>query len=290
MKEIESFIEYLDFEKRFSKHTSLNYEIDLKEFLEFQKKDINSIDINDIREYLKFLYDKKYSNATISRKVSSLKSFFKYLSGENKIQENPMLLISNPKKEKKLPNFLNYEDLEKLLNIPDLKISDGQRDALIMEMLYSTGIRVSELVNIKIKDIDFTDEKIIILGKGDKERYVYYGSKCQNLLKLYLKEGRKDLPQSEYLFTNKHGNKINDRVIRMIIERNTKLAGIKQHVTPHTLRHTYATHMLNEGADLKSVSDLLGHENLSTTQIYTHVSNERLRNVYLNSHPRAKKR
>ena len=290
MKEIESFIEYLDFEKRFSKHTSLNYEIDLKEFLEFQKKDINSIDINDIREYLKFLYDKKYSNATISRKVSSLKSFFKYLSGENKIQENPMLLISNPKKEKKLPNFLNYEDLEKLLNIPDLKISDGQRDALIMEMLYSTGIRVSELVNIKIKDIDFNDEKIIILGKGNKERYVYYGSKCQNLLKLYLNEGRKDLPQSEYLFTNKHGNKINDRVIRMIIERNTKLAGIKQHVTPHTLRHTYATHMLNEGADLKSVSDLLGHENLSTTQIYTHVSNERLRNVYLNSHPRAKKR
>lgn len=290
MKEIESFIEYLDFEKRFSKHTSLNYEIDLKEFLEFQEKDIKDIDINDIREYLKFLYDKKYSNATISRKVSSLKSFFKYLSGENKIKENPMLLISNPKKEKKLPNFLNYEDLEKLLNIPDLKISDGQRDALIMEMLYSTGIRVSELVNIKIKDIDFTDEKIIILGKGNKERYVYYGSKCQNLLKLYLKEGRKDLPQSEYLFTNKHGNKINDRVIRMIIERNTKLAGIKQHVTPHTLRHTYATHMLNEGADLKSVSDLLGHENLSTTQIYTHVSNERLRNVYLNSHPRAKKR
>ena len=219
-----------------------------------------------------------------------MKSFFKYLEGLDKIKTNPMLLISNPKKERKLPNFLNYGDLDKLLSVPNLKTDDGQRDALIMEMLYSTGIRVSELVNIKISDINKNERKILVLGKGNKERYVYYGTRCEELLNLYLKDGRTSLPGGNYLFLNKHGRKMNDRVIRMIIDRNVKLAGLKVHVSPHVLRHTYATHMLNEGADLKSVGDLLGHENLSTTQIYTHVSNERLRNVYLNAHPRAKKR
>lgn len=290
MKELEDFLNYLEYEKRFSKHTVLNYKKDLEDFLKFYDGKINGVDVSDVRLYLKELYDKKYSNATISRKISSLKSFFKYLEAEDKIKTNPMLLISNPKKEKKLPNFLNYNDLDKLLNIPNLKTADGQRDALIMEMLYSTGVRVSELVNIKLGDINHSEKKIIILGKGNKERYVYYGSKCEELLNLYLKDGRKKYPAGEYLFSNKHGQKINDRVIRMIIEKNTKLAGLKIRITPHTLRHTYATHMLNEGADLKSVGDLLGHENLSTTQIYTHVSNERLRNVYLSAHPRAKKR
>ena len=198
-----------------------------------------------------------------------------------------MLLISNPKKEKKLPSFLNYNDLEKLLNTPNLNTNKGQKEALIIEMLYSTGIRVSELVNIKLKDINRKDQTIIILGKGNKERYVYYGTKCKQLLDLYLNNKK---IESEYLFPNNHGKKLNDRTVRTIIEKNTKLAGLKIKVTPHTLRHTYATHMLNEGADLKSVGDLLGHENLSTTQIYTHVSNERLRNVYLNAHPRAKQK
>lgn len=290
MKEIEEFINYLEYEKRFSPHTSLNYKKDLISFLEFTDKSVGNIEVNDVRKYLKELYDKKYSNATISRKISTLKSFFKYLEAEDKIEVNPMVLISNPKKEKKLPSFLNYKDLDKLLNIPNLKTDEGQRDALIMEMLYSTGVRVSELVNIKLSDINHSEKVIKVIGKGNKERYVYYGSKCKELLDLYLKDGRTSLPSSIYLFPNKHGNRINDRVIRMILERNAGLAGLKVHVTPHTLRHTYATHMLNEGADLKSVGDLLGHENLSTTQIYTHVSNERLRNVYLNTHPRAKKR
>ena len=287
MKEIEKFINYIKYEKRFSDHTSLNYQKDLTDFIEYENKAINNISLNDIRNYLKYLYDKKYTNATIARKISTLKSFFKYLENENIIKTNPMLLISNPKKEKKLPNFLNYEDLDKLLNAPNLKTEEGKRDALIIEMLYSTGIRVSEIVNIKINDINKSDNSIIILGKGNKERYVYYGSKCQNLLENYL--ANKTI-NSEYLFPNKHGKKLNDRAVRTIIDKNTKIAGLKIKVTPHTLRHTYATHMLNEGADLKSVGDLLGHENLSTTQIYTHVSNERLRNIYLNCHPRAKKR
>ena len=286
MNYIEEFLNYIKYEKRFSNHTIINYQKDLLDFQDYINKNINNIEINDIRNYLKELYNKKYTNSTISRKVSTLKSFFKYLESEDKIKKNPMLLISNPKKEKKLPTFLNYNDLDKLLNTPNLNTQEGKRDALIMEMLYSTGIRVSELVNIKLKDINQSDQTIIILGKGNKERYVYYGSKCKELLDLYLKDNQ----TNEYLFTNKHNNKLNDRMVRMILEKNTRLAGLKVRVTPHTLRHTYATHMLNEGADLKSVGDLLGHENLSTTQIYTHVSNERLRNVYLNTHPRGKKR
>ena len=285
MKEIQSFLEYLKYEKNFSDHTIINYKDALEDYYNYIKK--IDVDLNDIRSYQKYLYDQKYKNTSISRKISSLRSFYKYLEAENIIKNNPMVLISNPKKEKKLPNFLNYNDIEKLLNAPSLENKEGIKEALIMEMLYSTGIRVSELTNIKLEDINHKEKSILVLGKGSKERYVYYGNKCNDLLNLYLKNKENE---SIYLFTNKHGNKLNDRMVRMIIEKNTKLAGITVHVTPHTLRHTYATHMLDGGADLKSVGDLLGHENLSTTQIYTHVSNERLRNVYLNSHPRAKKR
>lgn len=284
---VDKFLDYLKYEKNFSDHTIINYRVDLDEFYKFlNNNNIKDVDVNLIREYLKELYNKKYSPSSISRKVSSLKSYFKYLEAENKIKNNPMTLISNPKKEKKLPNFLNYNDLEKLLNTPDKETEEGIRDLLILEMLYSTGIRVSELVNIEIKNINYGEHKILVLGKGNKERYVYYGTKCQNILNNYLKVRKAN---TNYLLVNKHGNKLNERTVRKIIEETTKKAGINVHVTPHVLRHTYATHMLNEGADLKSVGDLLGHENLSTTQIYTHVSNERLRNVYLNSHPRAKK-
>lgn len=290
MQEVKKFLDYLELERKFSANTVLNYEIDLKEFVDFiVSKDLNEIEIKDIRRYLEYLNEQKYHVSSISRKVSSLKSFFKYLKAEKMIDNNPMALISNPKKEKKLPVFLNYQDLDKLLNTPDLNTGVGQRDALILEMLYSTGIRVSELANLKLKDINFGEHKILILGKGNKERYVYYGTKCQKLLDKYLSDGRTMYPASAYLFSNKHGNKLNERMIRMIIDECGRKAKLNVHVTPHVLRHTYATHMLNEGADLKSVGDLLGHENLSTTQIYTHVSNERLRKVYLSSHPRAKK-
>lgn len=282
MKNIDEFLNYLKYQKNFSEHTIKNYEIDLNDFNKFINKQKINTDL--IRKYLKKLYDNKFSNRTISRKVSSLKSYFKYLESENIIDDNPMSIISNPKVEKTLPNYLNYDDLEKLLNYPDISKKNGLRDALILEMLYSSGCRVSELTNIKVKDIDFDDRKILILGKGNKERYVFYGTKCEDLLKKYL-----DKEYHEYLFTNKHGSKLNERIVRKIVEDNARRAGLEVHVTPHTLRHTYATHLLNDGADLKSVGDLLGHENLSTTQIYTHISNERLREVYLKAHPRARK-
>ena len=284
MKNTYKFLDYLKYEKGFSDHTIRNYEIDLKEFYDFASDE--KVDIELVRKYLRKLYEKKYSSRTISRKVSSLKSYFKYLESEGVIKDNFMRLISNPKIEKTLPNYLNYDDLERLLNYPDTSNKYGLRDALILEMLYSSGVRVSELANMKLKDINFKERKILILGKGNKERYVYYGSKCEKLLDKYLKIDHRDSP---YLFIGKKNEKLNEREIRSIVTEAAKKAGIEVHVTPHTLRHTYATHMLNDGADLKSVGDLLGHESLSTTQIYTHVSNERLRQVYLSAHPRAHK-
>ena len=285
MKYVYKFLDYLKYERGFSDYTIKSYSTDLKEFYEFSKKDTVNIEL--VRKYLRYLYEKNYSNRSISRKVSSLKSYFKYLEGEGIIKDNFMILISNPKLKKTLPNYLNYQDLEKLLNFPDRNNKYGLRDALILEMLYSSGVRVSELANMKLKDIDFKDKKILVLGKGNKERYVYYGSKCDSLLKKYLDMDHMDSP---YLFIGKRKDRLNEREIRLIVTESAKKAGINIHVTPHTLRHTYATHMLNEGADLKSVGDLLGHESLSTTQIYTHISNERLRQVYLKSHPRAHKK
>ena len=281
---IYKFLDYLKFEKGFSDYTVKSYETDLKEFYDFAGDD--EANIETVRNYLRKLYEDKYSSRSISRKVSSLKSYFKYLEGEGIIKDNFMRLISNPKIEKTLPNYLNYDDLEKLLNFPDRSNKYGLRDALILEMLYSSGVRVSELANMKLSDIDFNEKKILILGKGNKERYVYYGSKCADLLDKYLKIDHRESP---YLLIGKRSEKLNEREIRSIVTDTAKKAGISVHVTPHTLRHTYATHMLNDGADLKSVGDLLGHESLSTTQIYTHVSNERLRRVYLSAHPRAHK-
>lgn len=278
------FLNYLKKEKGFSENTVKNYEIDLNQFEEYLKQNkIKNPNFGQIRNYIKFLEEKKYKERTISRKISTLKSYYKYLESEKIIKDNPLNLISNPKTPKNLPNYLNYEDIEKMLNTPE-ENKVGEREKLIIEMLYSCGLRVGELVNIKITDINQKERKILIHGKGKKERYTYYGTKCQNLLKIYLK----NYEPKDYLLTNKHQKKLDEKIVRNIVTDISRKSGIEKHITPHTLRHTYATHMLNEGADLKTVSELLGHENLSTTQIYTHVSNERLREVYLKNHPRAK--
>lgn len=291
-KLINDFLKYLDIERHYSEHTIISYRTDLEEFKEYLgNKNIKDTDYKYIRNYLTYMFDKKYEKKTISRHISTLRSFYKYLLEEKIIKKNPMTLISNPKLDKKLPNFLYYDELEILLNIPDKSTILGLRDALILELLYSTGIRVSELINIKLKDINRSDKKILIMGKGSKERYVLYGEVLDNLLDEYLSISRIKLNKnSEYLILNKDGNKITDRGIRLIISKILKKGEIDYHVSPHTLRHTFATHMLENGADLKSVQELLGHENLSTTQVYTHVTNERLRSVYLKTHPRAKEK
>ena len=294
MKEVIDFLKYLKDEKNYSKYTVINYGKDLKLFMSFLKDEkiekIDNVDYQIIRLYLSFLYDREYSKKAIARHISTLKSFFKYLMKEKIIDENPMTLISTPKLDKKLPKVLYNEQLESILNIPDINEPLGQRDSVILETIYSTGVRVSELVSIKIADINFNDKKIKILGKGNKERYVLYGKVLEEKMNRYLHDGRNKLIKNnnDYLLLNKDGNKLTTRGVEKIIEKNLKKAGINIKITPHTLRHTFATDMLNNGADLKTVQELLGHESLSTTQIYTHVSNERLRRVYLSTHPRSK--
>lgn len=294
-KYLEKFMEYIEYEKNYSFYTEQGYERDIISFFEFLKSEninnIKDVDYKIIRRYLMQMYDKEYSKKTIARNVSTLKSFFKFLTSENIIENNPTLLISNPKLDKKLPNYVTYEELESLLKIPDQTTKLGLRDALIMEILYSTGIRVSELVNIKLSDISFSSKQIKIFGKGSKERYVMFGQVCNNLLDKYIGSSRVEIlngKSNSFLILNNRGNKMSERGVEIIISNIVKRSGLKIHVTPHTFRHTFATHLLNEGADLKSVQQLLGHENLSTTQVYTHISNDRLRNVYLNNHPRAK--
>lgn len=294
-EEIIKFIEELEFEKNYSNFTITNYEKDLYLFLEYLNenniKRYNDVEYQNIRLYINYLYDLNYNNKTISRHISTLRSFFKYLKIKNIINENPMLLISNPKLDKKLPKYLNYEDTEKLLSAFDKNNIIGIRNSLILEMLYSTGIRVSELTNIKFNDISMNARSIKITGKGNKQRIVYFGSKCYELINLYLKTSYSilNIYNIDYLILSKTGKKINDREVRSIIDDAASIAGINMKISPHVLRHTYATHMLDGGSDLRSVQELLGHSNLSTTQIYTHLTNEKIRSVYLNTHPRAKK-
>lgn len=289
------FIDELIYEKKYSDLTVKGYLKDLDLFLEFlyenNIKQYKNIKYNDIRLYISYLYELKYNNKTISRHISSLRSLFKYLKSKNIIDNNPMILISNPKLDKKLPKYLNYDDLEKILNIYPKNTFIGIRNSLILEMLYSTGIRVSELINIELNDISMHDKTIKITGKGNKQRIVYFGSICHDLLKLYLSKSYNNLNKNNlnYLFISKTGKKINDRQVRFIVDEGAAMAGINMKISPHVLRHTFATHMLNDGADLRSVQELLGHENLSTTQVYTHLTNDRIRRVYLSAHPRARK-
>lgn len=293
MDELNKFIEYLNIEKNYSKYTINDYRYNLESFLKYLDSvdiPLQQVDDNTIRNYIMVMYNEKLSKKSISQHISSLRSFFKYLVNNKFMIEDPTLLISNPKLDKRLPHALSVNEVEGMLAKPKQDDTLGLRDALILEMLYSTGVRVSELVNIKLDDINYGGYTIKILGKGSKERYVLYGTLCANLLTKYLNDSRSilNVKNSDYLFLNARGGNITTRAIRDIIDKyDTDING---HVSPHTLRHTFATHMLNDGADLRSVQELLGHENLSTTQIYTHVSNERLRNVYLKTHPRAKEK
>jgi len=291
-KEVSIFLNYLQNEKKYSEYTIENYHRCLENFYQYLKEKkvtLKEVDYNFLRTYLVYLYEKDYSKKTICLQISSLRSFFHFLLKEKIIKSNPMILIKNPKMDKKLPKFLNVQELEKLYTVLDLETPIGIRDTLILELLYATGVRVSELVTIKISDIDFSNKSIRILGKGSKERNVLYGTKCEKYLRLYLNIRNTFIKkQTDILLINQKGQPLTERGIRYILNKIVDAAALKHSISPHMLRHTFATHLLNEGADLKTVQDLLGHTNLSTTQIYTHVSNERLRRVYLENHPRAK--
>ena len=294
-KEIDKFIEYLKYQRNYSDCTCNNYNKDLNEYNSFilsNKINYKNMDYNEAKEYVIYLNKKNDAKSTISRKLSSLRTFYKYLVLNNKVESNPFLLVSSPKKEKRIPKFINYNNMEEILNVPNIKTKEGQRERVILEVLYASGVRVSELVNIKLKDIDFSNKNILIFGKGSKERLVSFGDYALDYINLYLKEGRNlllDGVKSDYLIVGKKSEKLTTRRVEQIIYDIIKRTSIKLNITPHMFRHTFATHLLDNGCDLLVVQELLGHASLSSTEIYTHVSNEHLREVYLKCHPRNKR-
>ncbi len=290
-KDIEKFIRYLKEQKNYSKYTIINYEEDLyflKAYLE--KEDISYLDVDYsvIRLYFNYLDSFNYSKNTIAKKITSARSFYKYLARNNKIKTNPFSLCSLPKKDNLLPKFLYYNELEEMFSSCD-DSNLGIRNRCILELLYATGMRVGELVNIKLNDIDLKEKYIKILGKGNKERIVYFGDYAKEYLEKYIYEVRDNLlknKKSDYLFINNSGTNLSARGVELVIKNIIKETSIKSNITPHVLRHTFATHLLNEGCDILSVQELLGHESLRATQVYTHITNEGLRNIYNISHPR----
>lgn len=294
-RQVEQFLKYIKEQKQYSKNTILGYQKDIEQFLSFLKEQkiisFEQCNYELMRQYLLYLHQFSYTSKTICRHISTLRSLFKYLKYKKYIVDNPMTLIRNPKTEKKLPHFLYYQDLEKLLSTEESKTPLDFRNDLLLELLYSTGVRVSELIAIKLSDIKFSEQKIYILGKGNKERIVLYGSICKEKLEKYLSVRGELVNQEEpHLLVDFKGKPLTPQGIRYIMNQIVQKKALNMHVHPHMLRHTFATHLLNEGADLKTVQELLGHENLETTGIYTHVSNEQLRKSYLDHHPRAHKK
>ena len=294
-KDLHDYLDYLKYQKNYSDYTIENYKHDIIEYLEYlssESLEFKSIEYSDIRFFLMYLKDtKKDDNTSINRKLSSLRGFYKYLANEKIVKSNVFSLVNGPKKSRKLPRYFEYNELEELFNVPDTRTPLGQRDSLILEMLYATGVRVGELVNIKVSDIDLGRRNIIILGKGNKERFVTYGEYCEDILKTYLNTGRVSLnvKQSDYLFLNNNGGRLTDRGVRFILDKLIQKTSLNKNISPHMIRHSFATHLLNEGCDLLTVQKLLGHESIKATQIYTHVTTDRLKEVYYNSFPRAKK-
>lgn len=289
------FIEYLQIEKNASPYTITCYQKDLRVFFVFLSCEginkLEHVDQRSVRLFLTGLYKKKLSRRSVARVISCLRSFYRFLEREKIVRENPFIQITLPKAAKPIPSFLYKEELQKLFEINDLSHPLGQRDQAIIETLYATGIRVSECQGLLLEDIDFSIGSMFIKGKGRKERYVLFGKFAEEALQNYINNGRNQkminkLPTNN-VFLNRNGAPLTVRGIRHILSRMVEKAALTVQVHPHKLRHTFATHMLNEGADLRTVQELLGHENLSSTQVYTHVTKDHLKRVYMNSHPRA---
>lgn len=283
---LEKYNEYLKYELNYSFYTIKEYVLHVKDFITYcDNNGVNYLSLNkdDVINYLKFLDDQKLSNKSIGTILSSLRCFYSYLLDNGYINLNIFKLISNPKLEKKLPSFLSYEEIRIVLDSIDTDNILSIRNKMIIELLYATGIRVSELRNIKINDIDFNNKSIKVFGKGSKERIVFFGDYAYDAIKLYLDNGEL---KSEYLILNNKGKQISVRGIELIIKNVIDKACIKTKVSPHTFRHTFATHMLNNGCPLKSVQELLGHASLSSTEIYTHITDDYIKSEYLKNMPR----
>jgi len=314
---IEEYLDYLQYQRNASAHTLRNYASDLRQFLYFlthtpaggdrAEPGLEQIDNLTIREFLGVLYQNGNRKSSVARKLASLRSFMKYLSSRGALSENPAKIVASPRLEKKLPEYLMLDSAAELVEAPDAATTIGKRDRAILELLYATGVRVSELVGLDVGDVDRAEGLVRVLGKGRKERILPYGGKAREAIEAYfcvrweLIAGRRVASRSgtgapagspgsaDPMFLNSRGGRLTARSVGNIVDRY--VAGMAQRlkVHPHTLRHTFATHMLNAGADLRAIQELLGHESLSTTQKYTHVSTDRLMRIYQACHPRARR-
>jgi integrase/recombinase XerC len=290
--EIELFLKHLKITRNYTDNTIESYRHELlKYYIYLEQNGIKKENITkkEIREYLKLLDEKVQKKSTISHNISAIRSYYNYLMKEEKIKRNIWRQIKNPKLPKKIPNFLTTMEIDRLFSYQEKQTPYQLRNRLILELLFATGLRVSELVNIKLLDIDLTNKSIRTLGKGKKERIVYFGEYAEEMLNVYLNQARSFFlngKKSEFLLVGKNTTQLTRTRINEILDELVKKAGLHHHISPHVLRHTFATQLLNNGADLRSVQELLGHENLSTTQIYTHVTNDQLRKAYLDNMPR----
>lgn len=289
---IYDFLDYIVYEKKYSNYTEKSYELDLYKYFEFLRKyNLNYLNVKyeSLNDFIEELSKSKYESNSINRILSSLRSFYNYLEYKHLIDYNPFKFVNYLKKSKKLPNYFKYDEFLTMLDVTG-DDEFGIRNRLILEMLFATGLRVSELSNIKLFDLDVSNNEIRVLGKGSKERIVFFNDEAKKVLINYLNDVRVVLLDgkcNDYLFLNHLGNQLTDRGIRLIIDNIVKKSCIKSKVSPHVFRHTFATMLLSEGCNIKSVKDLLGHSSLSTTGIYTHLTNDEVRNAYRKAHPRA---
>ena len=291
---LKQFIKYVQLEKNFSVHTVREYETDVKQFLAFLESEgiqcLVDVEYIHARLYVTQLYDENLARTSISRKISSIRSFFRYLNREVDLDDAPFRSLYHPKKEGRLPNFFYEEELQQLFATSSGSDDKSIRNMAILELLYATGIRVSECVSIELDQIDFHYSILRVMGKGRKERIVPFGQYAHDALLQYIKEVRPKLMKNkehQRLFVNMRGGELTARGVRHILNDMMEAASLHSKIYPHMLRHTFATHLLNNGADLRTVQELLGHAHLSSTQVYTHVTKEHLRNTYMNAHPRA---
>lgn len=282
------YLRYLLIDKNYSKNTIDSYNIDLEKFTQyFKNNDIKKITSDNLKEYIKYLNNQNLNEKSISRNISCLKSFYKYLVIEKIVKTNVADVLYMPKIQKSLPNILSPNEVDKLLNI-NLKDSFSYRNKAMLELMYSSGLRVSELVDLKLQNIDFSEDIVRIFGKGSKERIVPIGDYAKEYLEKYINEYRNTMFKNginEYVFLNNHGNKMTRQGFFKIIKQLAKEKNINKDISPHTLRHSFASHMLKYGADLRTIQELLGHSDISTTQIYTHITNEELKHNYEEYHP-----
>ena len=296
-QDLEDFKSYIIAEKNFSKHTAKAYCSDILSFLVWMdEQSCEDINFSKVREYLHFIQKFNYKKTTIARKIASLRTFYKYLYRERKVDSNPAMNLTNPKRPKSLPKFLTPDEVEQILNNTKIETPAGYRNRTILELLWATGMRISELSGLNFGDLNLEHNEIRVFGKGSKERIILVTNRAKSFLERYIESARDLIPkgfpvpdknEDSPVFINNTGYRLQTRTVRNVINEVVEKINLPKHVTPHMFRHSFATHLIENGADLRVVQELLGHASISNTQIYTHVSTQHLKDVYNETHPRA---